>query len=158
MKAYKFRFENVLKSKRIIVDQLATKTARARKIQLLEERKHDGLKDLRVQCIRHLGDMQTGAIDAAEVRRCHEYLGLLGDAIAEQENIVKEIAARVNMLRGMLTEAEKERKIFEMLDEQDQEAFYNEFVKTERAALDEVGVNRFIQRSAYERFRSSAQQ
>jgi len=32
MKAYKFRFESVLKSKKIIVDELASKTARARKI------------------------------------------------------------------------------------------------------------------------------
>ena len=156
MKAYKFRFESVLKSKRIIVDQLASKTARARKIRLLEERKLDNLRARRSQCVNDLADMQTGMVDTAEVQRTHEYLGLLGEAIVEQENMVKEIASRVEMLREMLAEAEKERKIFERLDEKEREEFYREFLKTERAALDEVGVNRFIQRSAYERFRSSA--
>lgn len=157
MKAYRFRFENVLKSKRIIVDQLAAKTARARKIRLLEQRKLDDLKERRGRCIRHLADIQTGAVDTAEVRRCHEYLGLLGGAIVEQAKLVREIAARVEMLRGMLTQAEKERKIFEKLDEKDREEFYHEFLKTEQAVLDEVGVNRFIQRNTYERFRPSAQ-
>jgi flagellar FliJ protein len=156
MKAYKFRFESVLKSKNIIVDQLASKTARARKIRMLEERKLDTLRALRVECIEHLSDMQTGAVDSDSVQRSHEYIGLLGEAIAEQENIVKEIASRVEMLREMLAQAEKERKIFERLDERDREEYYREFRKTERAALDEVGINRFIQRNAYERFRSSA--
>jgi flagellar FliJ protein len=157
MKAYKFRFENVLKSKRIIVDQLAAKTARARKIRLLEERKLDGLKERRAHCLLYLAEIQTGSINAAEVHRCHDYLRLLGAAIAEQKNLVREIAERVEMLRGMLIEAEKERKIFEKLDEKDRQEFYDEFLKTEQAALDEVGVNRFIQRSTYERFRPSAQ-
>lgn len=156
MKAYKFRFDSVLKSKKIIVDQIASKTARARKIQLLEQRKLDDLKELRVQCIRQLAVLQTGAVDAAEVQRCHGYLQLLGEAIVEQENTVGEIARRVEMLREMLTEAEKERRIFERLDEKERGEFYSEFLKKEQAVLDEVGVNRFVRRNAYERFRSSA--
>lgn len=156
MKAYKFRFESVLNSKRIIVDQLASKTARARKIRMLEERKLDDLKSRRAQCITQLAVMQTGAIDAAEVRRSHDYLRLLGEAIEEQKDTIEEIARRVDMLRSMLAEAEKERKIFLRLDEKEREQFAREFLKKEQAMLDEVGINRFIQKEAYERFRPSA--
>jgi len=55
----------------------------------------------------------------------------------------------------MLTEAEKERKIFERLDEKERKKFYKEFLKKEQALLDEVGINRFVQRSAYDRIHSS---
>ncbi len=156
MKAYKFRFDSVLNSKRIIVDQLASKAARARKIRILEQRKLDDLKTRRTECVAELGAMQTGVIDTAEVRRGHEYLRLLGEAIEEQKNMVEEIARRVEMLRSMLTEAEKERKIFERLEEKERGEFTREFLKKEQAALDEIGISRFIQREAYERFRPSA--
>jgi flagellar FliJ protein len=156
MKAYKFRFESVLKSKRIIVDQLASKTARARKIRMLEQLKLDDLKARQTQCIGHLAAMQTGPIDAAEVRRGHDYLRALGEAIEEQKNMVAEIARRVEMLLSMLTEAEKERKIFDRLEEKEREEFTREFLKKEQAEFDEIGVNRFIQREAYERFHPSA--
>jgi len=79
----------------------------------------------------------------------------LGEAAAEQDNTVKEIGRRVEMLRGMLIEAEKERKIFERLDEKERKEFYKEFLKKEQALLDEVGINRFVQRSAYDRIHSS---
>ncbi len=156
MKAYKFQFENVLKSKQIIVDQLASKTARARKIQLLEERKLDDLRERQSGLVRQLLVLKTGNVDTMEVQRCYGYLELLGDAISEQTHTIKEIASRVEMLRSMLAEAEKERKIFEKLDEKEREQFNAEFKKKEQAALDEVGVNRFVQRSAYERFHSPA--
>ena len=103
MKAYKFRFESVLNSKRIIVDQLASKTARARKIHILEQLKLDDLKTRRTQCVTQLAAMQTGVIDTVEVRRGHEYLRLIGEAIEEQKNMVEEIARRVEMLRSTLT-------------------------------------------------------
>ncbi len=156
MKAYKFRFDSVLNSKRIIVDQLASKAARARKIRILEQRKLDDLKTLRKNCIAELGAMQTGVVDTAEVRRGHEYLRLLGEAIEEQKNMVEEIARRVEMLRSMLTEAEKERKIFDRLEERERQEFTREFLKKEQAELDEIGISRFIQREAYKRFRPSA--
>ncbi len=156
MKAYKFRFESVLNSKRIIVDQLASKAVRARKIRILEQRKLDDLKARRVECIARLADMQTGAVDAVEVRRGHDYLRLLGEAIQEQKHTIEEIARRVEMLRSMLTEAEKERKIFDRLEEKERKEFTREFLKKEQAMLDEVGINRFIQRETYERFRPSA--
>ena len=156
MKAYKFRFESVLKSKQIIVDQLASKTARARKIQILEERKLDDIRERQRGLVRQILVLKTGNVDVAEVRRCYGYLELLGEAIAEQTDTIKEIARRVEMLRGMLAEAEKERKIFEKLDEKEREQFHSEFKKKEQAELDEVGVNRFVQRSAYERFHSPA--
>jgi flagellar FliJ protein len=156
MKAYKFRFESVLNSKRIIVDQLASKTARARKIRMLEQLKLDDFKARRMECIGHLAAMQTGSVDAAEVRRGHDYLRLLGEAIEEQKNMVAEISRRVEMLLSMLTEAEKERKIFDRLEEKEREEFTREFLKKEQAMFDEVGINRFIQREAYERFQPSS--
>lgn len=149
MKAYKFRFENVLKSKSIIVDELASKTARAKKILLLEERKLEDIRRRRAQCVSDLARLQTGVVDTAEVVRCHRYLHLLGEAIVEQSRTIEEIARRAEMLRGMLVEAEKERKIFERLDEKEKEEFHRAFLKKEQALLDEVGTNRFVQRSAH---------
>ena len=81
MKAYKYRFESVLKSKKIIVDQLASKTARAQKILMLETGKLDDLKRLEGLCVENLSVQQTGWIYPGEIRRCHEYLRLLGEAI-----------------------------------------------------------------------------
>jgi len=156
MKAYKFRFDTVLKSKGIIVDQLAAKVARARNILMLEERKLEDLGNLQARCMLQTRKLQTGRVDTVEIQRCHEYLKLLGEAVAEQQNTVKEIARRVEMLRKMLTDAEKDRKIFERLDEKEREEFRREFLKKEQAILDEVGVNRFVQRAVHERFRSSA--
>jgi len=158
MKAYRFRFHNVLKSKKIIVDELTSKTGRARKILLLETRKLDELKDRENECVRQLASRQVGRVDACELHRCHQYLDLLNKAIGEQDKLVSEITQRVEMLRAMLVEAEKERKIFEKLDEKDREQFYQAFSKREQALLDEVGTNRFVRRSAHGRIHSPQQQ
>jgi flagellar FliJ protein len=158
VKAYKFRFENVLKSKKVVVDDLASKTARAQRILMLEMRKLDDLKQREAQCVRELVLRQLGKINTGEVQRCHRYLRQLGSAIGEQEKLVREIAVRVEMLRNMLVEAEKERKIFEKLDEKEREEFYRSFSKKEQALLDEVGINRFVQRNAHGRAHSPQQQ
>ncbi|MBI4831245.1 MAG: flagellar export protein FliJ [Candidatus Lindowbacteria bacterium] len=155
MKAYKFRFESVLKSKKIIVDDLSSKTARAHRILMLEMRKLDDLKERETQCVRELIRQQVGRVNAAEVQRSHRYLELLGKSISEQSKKVAEIAKRVEMLRNMLVEAQKQKKIFEKLDEKERDEFYRDFLKKEQALLDEVGVNRFVQRSAHRRIHSS---
>ena len=158
MKSYKFRFQNVLNSKKIIVDELASKAGRAKKILLLETRKLDELKDREDECVRQLASRQVGRIDAEEFHRCHQYLDLLNKAISEQDKLVNEISRRVEMLRAMLVEAEKERKIFEKLDEKEREQFYQAFLKREQALLDEVGINRFVRRNAHGRIHSPQQQ
>ena len=151
MKAYRFRFESVLKSKKIIVDELASKTARAQRILQLEQRKLDDLRKRAALCVRELALQQVGAVNASEVHRCHRYLQQIGKAIGEQEKLISEVARRVDMLREMLVEAEKERKIFEKLDEKQREEFLRDFSKKEQAFLDEVGTNRFVQRGAHGR-------
>ncbi len=158
MKAYRFRFQNVLKSKKIIVDDLASKTARAERILALETQKLNDFKRREIECMQEVMLQQIGRVNAAEVERSLQYLQLLGRAISEQGGQVKEITRRVNALRDMLIGAEKERKIFEKLDEKDREEFYRDLFKKEQAFLDEVGVNRFVQRTAHSRFHSSQQQ
>lgn len=158
MKAYKFRFENVLKSKKVIVDQLASKTARAQKILMLEEKKLDDLRRREDECLRELVLRQVGFVDAHEVGRCHTYLELLLKAIGEQKVKIIEVNRRVEMLRAMLVGAEKDRKVFERLDEREREEFYREVLKKEQALLDEVGINGFVQRNAHSRVHSPQQQ
>jgi len=158
VKAYKFRFQSVLKCKKIIVDDLASKTARAERILALEMQKLDDFKRREIECIQEVMLQQTGRVNAAEVERSFQYLQLLGRAISEQGDQVKEITRRVDALRNMLIGAEKERKIFEKLDEKDREEFYRDIFKKEQAFLDEVGVNRFVQRTAHGRFHTSQQQ
>jgi flagellar export protein FliJ len=154
MKAYEFRFKSVLKSKKIIVDDLSSKTARAQRILLLEMRKLGDMKERETQCVRELTRRQIGRVDTAEVQRSHRYLELLWSAIAEQSKKVQEIGRRVEMLRNMLVEAEKQKKTFEKLNEKEREEFYREFLKKEQALLDEIGANRFSQRTAHRRIYS----
>ncbi len=142
----------------MIVDELASKTARARRILLLEKRKLDDLRERETQCVQELALRQVGNIDPREVQRCHRYLQMLGKAIGEQEKRVEEISRRVDMLRTMLVEAEKSRKIFQKLDEKEQEEFYRDFLGKEQALLDEVGINRFVQRNSHSRTHSPQQQ
>ncbi|GAB4333791.1 MAG: hypothetical protein Kow0099_05680 [Candidatus Abyssubacteria bacterium] len=155
MKAYKFRFEKVLKSKKIIVDDLAAKTGRARKILMLEIRKLDDLRERQAQCLRELALQQVGRVNTQETGRCHQYLQQISAATAEQDHRVKEISRRVDMLHNMLLQAEKERKMFEKLEEQEREEFLRAFSKKEQQLLDEVGINKFVQRNAYKRAHSS---
>lgn len=156
MKAYSFRFDSVLRSKRIIVDQLAAKTARAQRILMLETRTVEDLKVRSELCLRELALLQTGTVEPAEVARCHQYLHLLSAAIKEQKHKVAEVAKRVDMLRNMLIEAEKGRKIFEKLDEKEREEFHRGYLKKEQAALDEVGTNKFVQRESHRQTHTSA--
>ena len=149
MKRYKFRFENVLKSKKVIVDDLASKTARAQRILTLEMRKLSDLRRRETQCVNDLMRLQVGRVNAGEVQRCHRYLQQLGGTIKEQDKLVKEISIRVEMLRKMLIEAEKERKILEKLDEKDREEFLRALSKKEQELLDEVGINKFVQKNTY---------
>lgn len=149
MKRYKFRFENVLKSKKVIVDDLASKTARAQRILALEMRKLSDLRRRETQCVSELIRQQVGRVNAGEVQRCHRYLQQLGGTIKEQDKLVKEIWIRVEMLRKMLIEAEKERKILEKLDEKDREEFLRALSKKEQELLDEVGINKFVQKNTY---------
>jgi flagellar FliJ protein len=156
VKAYSFRFDSVLKSKRIIVDQLAAKTARAQRILMLEMRTLEDLEARGELCMRELALLQTGNVEAAEVSRSHRYLHLLAGAIKEQKHKVAEVARRVDMLRDMLIAAEKERKIFEKLDEKEREEFHRGYLKKEQAVLDEVGTSRFIQRESHRQTHTSA--
>ena len=149
MKRYKFRFESVLKSKKVIVDDLASKTARAQRILALERKKLSDLRRRETQCVNEMARLQVGSVNAGEVQRCHRYLQQLGGAIKEQDKLVKEISVRMEMLRNMLIEAEKERKILEKLDEKDKETFLLNLSKKEQELLDEVGINKFVQRSTY---------
>jgi len=158
MKAYKFRFQKVLRSKKIIVDELTAKTGRAQKILLLEVNKLNELKGREDEYFRQLASRQVGRVDAGELHRCHQFLDLLRQVISEQNTLVNEIARRVDMLRAMLVEAEKERKIFEKLDEKEREQFYQAFSKREQALLDEVGTNRFVRRTTHGRTHSPQQQ
>ena len=86
-------------------------------------------------------------------------IGLLGISMraGAYTPVAKEITRRVDALRDMLIGAEKERKIFEKLDEKDREEFYRDVYKKEQAFLDEVGVNRFVQRTAHGRFHTNQQ-
>ena len=95
MKAYKFRFEKLLKSRKIIVDDLSSKTARARRILLLESRKLEDFKGREIACFEEVAIQQTGTVNAGEVQRAHQYLQLLGKAIGEQTERVKEISPEV---------------------------------------------------------------
>ena len=158
MKAYTFRFEKLLKSKKIVVDDLSSKTARARRILLLESRKLEDFKGREIACFEEVAIQQTGTVNAGEVQRAHQYLQLLGKAIGEQTERVKEISRRVDALRAMLVEAEKERKILEKLDEKEREEFYDSFLKKEQSLLDEVGITRFVLRNAHSHFHSNRSQ
>ena len=103
------------------------------------------------QCIRATALLQIGKIDVNEVWRCHRHLELIDLAIKEQKNRVGEIRRRVDMLRMMLVGAERDRKVFEKLDEKEREEFFRSFLKHEQAVLDEVGLNAFVQREAHSR-------
>lgn len=154
MKAYKFRFENVLKSKKIVVDELVSKTARARKILMLEQKKLEDLKGRRAWCVQELAERQVGRVDATEVQRCYRYLQQLVAAVVHQDRLVLEISRRVEKLREMLVEAEKQRKIFEKLDEHEREEFLRSYSRKEQQLLDEIGINRFLQREALSKTQS----
>lgn len=148
MKGYRFRFDRLLKTKQAIIDDIAAKTARAQKILLMETNKLRSLEERQAECLDELVSLQLGAIDAGEVRRCHRYLQQVGDAADKQAALIKEIELRVEMLRNMLIETEKEKKILEKLDEKEREEFLREFLRKEQAVLDEVGINKFVQRTA----------
>jgi flagellar FliJ protein len=147
VKGYKFRFESVLKSKKVIVDDLASKTARAQRILALEKKKLNDFKHRETQCVRDLTRLQVGSVNVGEVKRCHRYLQQLGNAVKEQNKLVEEILVRVEMLRKMLIEAEKERRILEKLDEKDKEEFLRNLSKKEQELLDEIGINKFVQKN-----------
>jgi flagellar FliJ protein len=148
MKAYRFRFEKLLKSKKTIIDDLAAKTARAQKILLMERRKLQILEEGRGECLDRLASLQVGEIDASEIERCHRYLHHVQEAARTQAGLVREIDLRVQMLRNMLVETEKEKKMLEKLDEREQELFLRDFLQKEQAALDEIAINKYAQQNA----------
>jgi flagellar FliJ protein len=148
MKAYRFRFEKLLKSKKMILEDISAKTARAQKILLTEKRKLQLLQEGCSECVGHLEVLQVGNIDAHEIERAYRYLHLLHDAADQQAALIKEVELRVEMLRKMLIETEKEKKILEKLDEREQEAYLREYLQKEQAVLDEVGINKHVQRNA----------
>jgi flagellar export protein FliJ len=125
---------------------------------MLEEQRLGDLEHQEEQCVRATVFLQTGTVRADEVARCYQHLELIGLAIKEQKNKVDEIGKRVEMLRMMLVGAERDRKVFEKLDEKEREEFLRTFSKHEQAVLDEVGLNRFAQRQAHSRIHSSQQQ
>jgi flagellar export protein FliJ len=124
----------------------------------MEERKLQILNEGRDECLDRLSAFQVGAIDAGEMERCHRYLHQLQEAAGNQAALVREVELRVEMLRKMLVETEQEKKILEKLDEREQENFLKESLRKEQAALDEVGINKFVQQNAphYARVSESA--
>lgn len=136
MASFKFSLESILKLKIQFENSVKNELGKAVSSMLAEEEK---LSQLFLKLSATLEEMKHNGekMWIADMKAYSQYVESLKSRIEEQKDRVNQAAEIVDNIRGKLTEAAKEREIFEKLKQKEKEDFLKESLKAEEKMTDE---------------------
>jgi flagellar FliJ protein len=129
--------ESLLNIKRWKEDEAKNLFANRLKKLTVEEKRLRDLEEQYDSVSKRLGSNTDELINIDEIKKLGEYLELLLIKIHRQEKVIVDKERELEDARRLLTDASKEKKIFERLDEKQKTAIGKEFRRKEQIRTDE---------------------
>lgn len=138
MARFRFPMENILNMKEKLEDQAKNEYGQANARLLREQEKLDRLTERLEDAKQKLREVLHEVLSVSEIRRKEDAVEIIKTYVMQQFLIVKRCEKEVEVAREKLTEAMKERKIFEKLREKAFEEFMKEEGRKEQKEVDEL--------------------
>lgn len=138
MARFRFPMQNILNMKEKLEEQAKNEYGQANARLLAEEKKleqlNNRLEDARLQ----LKNVLCEILSMTEIHKRENAVVILKGYVKQQQLVVKRCEKEVEIAREKLTEAMKERKIFEKLREKAFDEFIKEEGRREQKEVDEL--------------------
>ncbi len=148
MARFRFPLQNILNMKEKLEEQAKNEYGQANARLLAEEKKleqlNNRLEDARLQ----LKNVLVEVLSMTEIHKRENAVVILKGYVKQQQLVVKRCEKEVEIAREKLTEAMKERKIFEKLREKAFEEFIKEEGRREQKEVDELMSYRYGAKNA----------
>lgn len=138
MARFRFPMENILNMKEKLEEQAKNEYGQANARLLQEQEKLDQLTARLEDAKQKLRDVLHEMLSVKEIRRKEDAVEIIKTYVMQQFLVVKRCEKEVEIAREKLTEAMKERKIFEKLREKAFEEFMKEEGRKEQKEVDEL--------------------
>ncbi len=136
---FRFRFDTLLRQKQRVVDEIASRLARAMRLVHQEQDTLVTLKDAQNAQQQYYADcLGDPHLDAPTLRRAVQYAQFLDQALDEQHERIREMTDRAEKIRALLVEAERGKQVFSNLKERRRTQFYQDLAARERAHFDSI--------------------
>jgi len=147
MTTYRFRFQSILNIKHQKENSLKNELGKA--IRALEKEK-DELRSLKLQREKHLSEFNETCkkSPAGKLALYNSYISLLNEYIREQKESVNNAAKNVDIARGNLYNAAKERKMFSRLNEKHYVEYIQSALKEENMLNEEASVYKYFNKNS----------
>ncbi len=148
MARFRFPMQNILNMKEKLEEQAKNEYGQANARLLAEEKKleqlNNRLEDARLQ----LKNVLREVLSMTEIHKRENAVVILKGYVKQQQLVVKRCEKEVEIAREKLTEAMKERKIFEKLREKAFDEFMKEEGRREQKEVDELMSYRYGAKNA----------
>lgn len=148
MARFRFPMQNILNMKEKLEEQAKNEYGQANARLLAEEKKleqlNNRLEDARLQ----LKNVLREVLSMTEIHKRENAVVILKWYVKQQQLVVKRCEKEVEIAREKLTEAMKERKIFEKLREKAFDEFMKEEGRREQKEVDELMSYRYGAKNA----------
>lgn len=135
--------ESLLKIKRWSEDDAKNKFALILKELFVEEQRLADLEHQYKGVVTKIKSEARMEIEIDKLKKMHEYSEHMLNMIKMQKRVVAAKEADVEIARKILSEATKDKKVFEKLDEKHKNAEKSEYKKNEQKRTDEHAVSKF---------------
>ncbi len=148
MARFRFPMQNILNMKEKLEEQAKNEYGQANARLLAEEKKLEQLKN-RLEAARlQLKNVLVEILSMTEIHKRENAIVILKGYVKQQQLVVKRCEKEVEIAREKLTEAMKERKIFEKLREKAFDEFIKEEGRREQKEVDELMSYRYGAKNA----------
>ena len=148
MARFRFPMQNILNMKEKLEEQAKNEYGQANARLLAEDKKleqlNNRLEDARLQ----LKNVLREVLSMTEIHKRENAVVILKGYVKQQQLVVKRCEKEVEIAREKLTEAMKERKIFEKLREKAFDEFMKEEGRREQKEVDELMSYRYGAKNA----------
>ncbi len=138
MSVFQFSLQNILNMKEKLEDQAKNEYGQANLRLMTEEEKLEQIKARLEQAKADLKQILKEELSVREIRRKEDAVEIIKTYVLQQMLVVKRCEKEVEVAREKLSEAMKERKIFDKLREHALEAFHKEEARKEQKEVDEL--------------------
>lgn len=147
MKKFKFKLDAVLKLRQRLEDELKKQLADLKKSMEFEIALLTKYRNEKLACQKELKALRSSALDMKKIIMHENYLELLGARIEVQIVRVAEAKEAVELKRGELLEASKDKKAVEKLYEKKYDEHMTTLRKAEQKYIDEISTMRFTRQA-----------
>ncbi len=148
MARFRFPMQNILNMKEKLEEQAKNEYGQANARLLAEEKKLEQLNN-RLEAARlQLKNVLVEILSMTEIHKRENAIVILKGYVKQQQLVVKRCEKEVEIAREKLTEAMKERKIFEKLREKAFDEFIKEEGRREQKEVDELMSYRYGAKNA----------